>query len=129
MALLASLRLAACSEPAQIVEFDESRFKDWSRDELQEYFERTWTISIIERPGPPWSEDSEFFVPDSKGVLKEIVDECLLGFTVLNHGDHGYAFLSIEESPLPREKIACIRRFERRGVTLIEPAWSGVLAK
>lgn len=116
--------LVGCAErqSGSVVEFEESRFRHWSGAEVEKYFGTRWFISINEAPGPPWSEEPDSFDADAMGTLKSVVLECGLGATVVSHGYHGVANLYIEELPLTPQKVACIRTFEKRGVSLHEPA-------
>jgi hypothetical protein len=118
------LPVACCSasETVPIVDFENSKFNELNGDQMHELANKSWSIAIIEGKGPPWDEGREFYIPNARGVLQEIVDRCKLGPTYLTHGYHGYANLLIEESPLESEKIKCIQASQRRGIQVHEPS-------
>ena len=56
------------------------------------------------------------FIPDAMNVLKGLVEQCNLGRTLLAYQTDGVALLYIGR--LNSEQVACIRPYERPGLTL-----------
>ncbi len=117
-ALLCSCAPADVKEADSIIDFDESRFARWNSDAIFAHFDKLWSIRIQDAPGPPWARAREFFIPNARAVLHDIVDRCDLGETIFQHQNHGLASLVIDDTDLSAEKVRCIRQFERHGISL-----------
>lgn len=119
--MLASCGAGARVEDNIIIDFEASGFAQLERDPLIAHFERLWWINIQEGSGAPWFEEPNFYIPNARGVLQPIVEQCHLGETIFQHQNHGMASLTIDDLEFDRDKVECVRRFERRGINLEMP--------
>jgi hypothetical protein len=102
-----------------IIPIEDSHFVEWKTDQLFAHFEQLWSIRIVEAPDLFYNDD--FHIPEAMAVLQGIVVDCQLGETFLQPQHHGVRTLYLDDLDLSQQKVACIRQFERRGISLVPP--------
>ena len=110
------------ADQVPIVEFDDGQSLSRSeRQELRANSNHRWSITVYEGYGPPGSDDADVVVPNAMELLQSVVDDCRLGATTYFRHTDGVASLEIEDEAISVDKIDCIRRYERPGLSLEKP--------